>query len=236
MTIRLGRQLIVMAKQPLAGYTKTRLCPPLTPIQATELYTCFLHDVLAVARRTKMTLPELDLAVAHTPSSATAYFNRLAPDFLAIAQVGDDLSVRLDHVLTSALGHGYGQVIATNSDSPTLPVNLIEQAFHLLDRPDTDVVLGPCDDGGYYLIGVKGKFGAIVRDVEMSTDRVLADTLALAEAAGLCVELLPTWYDVDDVATLARLQRDLAEMPARIAPRTRQFLRLTAIAGATYGG
>jgi hypothetical protein len=110
-----------------------------------------------------------------------------------------------------------------DSDSPTLPLGCLVAAFAALD--DADVVLGPCDDGGYYLIGLKRPAPRLLREVPMSTPTVAADTLALAAAAGLRVGLLPAWYDVDDAASLARLMAELAATPPETAPNTRAFLQ-----------
>jgi uncharacterized protein len=85
-------------------------------------------------------------------------------------------------------------------------------------------VLGPAEDGGYYLIGLRRPQPRLLREVPMSTPTVLADTLALARATGLRAELLPPWYDIDTVVELRRLARDLRRAPPAVAPRTRAFL------------
>jgi uncharacterized protein len=87
-----------------------------------------------------------------------------------------------------------------------------------------DVVLGPCEDGGYYLIGLKRPQPRLLREVQMSTPHVVRDTLALAEQLDLKVALLPTWYDVDTVAELDRLRSELRNAPAHVAHHTRAFL------------
>ena len=111
-----------------------------------------------------------------------------------------------------------------NSDSPTLPLAYLTQAFAHLDDPATDVVLGPCDDGGYYLIGWKRPLPRLVQEVEMSTEHVLADTLAVAAEEGLTTALLPVWYDVDSAAELARIQAELRTGQSK-ARHTGRFLR-----------
>lgn len=206
-------------------YTKTRLSTVFSPEEAAELYACFLVDVIALAR----SVPGVKPKVAYAPpdKDGEAYFRRLAPDFGLVPQVGDTLGQRLDRVMGACLSVGYDQVVAMNSDSPTLPVAYLIQAFARLDDPATDVVLGPCEDGGYYLIGWKRPHPRLVLDVTMSTKRVLADTLAIAEEEKLRVSLLPGWYDVDEPTDLLRLQADLssgAENAKAIAPRTRAFL------------
>jgi uncharacterized protein len=216
--------LLVVAKRPAAGQTKTRLTPPLSPEQAAALYECFLRDTLSLIRR----VPDVQPVIAFLPDSpqdrdARSYFAALAPDFELLRQEGADLGARLDNALSHTLARGYERVAIMNSDGPTLPVSFLAAAFEELGN-GADVVLGPADDGGYYLIGLKRSAPRLLREVRMSTSTVLADTLALAAEEKLTVSLLPTWYDVDDVASLERLQAELAIAPAEIAPRTRAFL------------
>lgn len=133
------------------------------------------------------------------------------------------LAERLNHVLVTALDRGYRRVVAINSDSPTLPEEILLSAFRRLEDRRVDVVLGPCADGGYYLIGVKRPPGRLVTGVEMSTPMVLRDTLAMAAGEGVRVELLQEWYDVDGAEELERLRGELAREPRR-APATDRFL------------
>lgn len=198
------RALIVMAKQPLPGQTKTRLSPPLSFGEAAELYCCLLLDTLEAVREAAGQLP-LRPFIAFYPAQGQSDFQAMAPDFHLLAQQGHNLNERLSRALLSVWEHGYDQVTAINSDSPSLPADFLIQAYQQLDDPDVDVVLGPCDDGGYYLIGWKRPYPNLVRDVTMSTPTVLADTVALALDAGLQVAMSPPWYDVDDAAALSRL-------------------------------
>ncbi len=211
--------LLTVAKRPAPGQTKTRLTPPLTPAQAAALYEQFLLDTLALIRRT----PDVHRLIAYLPATEEAYFTDLAPDFALILQDGADLGARLDHAIQSHLRAGYEKVVIMDSDSPTLPVASLTEAFSAL-TDDIDVTLGPCEDGGYYLIGLKAPAPRLLREVRMSTADVVADTLTLAKEEGLRVHLLPTWYDIDDAVTLARLVRELANLPQEIAKHTRHFL------------
>ncbi|RME51412.1 MAG: glycosyltransferase [Caldilineae bacterium] len=211
--------LIVVAKQPAAGQTKTRLSPPLSPEEAAALYECFLRDTLALVRR----VPDVRRVIAHLPPAAGGYFRALAPDFETIPQRGANLGARLDNTLRHYLRLGCRRAVIMNSDGPTLPAAHLQAAFDAL-AGETDVVLGPSDDGGYYLIGLKRPAPRLLRGVTMSTPTVLRDTLALAAEAGLRVHLLPPWYDVDDPASLARLRAELAHAPPGVAPHTRAFL------------
>ncbi len=211
--------LLVIAKRPTPGRTKTRLTPPLTTEQAAALYECFLVDTLDLARR----VPETDRLIAFLPAEARPYFAALAPDFELVLQAGAGLGERLDNALTGCLRRGYERAIIMNSDGPTLPAAHLAQAFAAL-RDGADVTLGPSTDGGYYLIGVKQPTPRLLREVRMSTPTVLADTLALAAEEGLRVELLPAWYDVDEAADLDRLARELANAPPEVATHTRALL------------
>jgi rSAM/selenodomain-associated transferase 1 len=211
--------LLVVAKQPQPTYTKTRLCPPLTAIQAAALYEAMLKDTLNLIRQ----VPDVEPILAYTPASANAYFTRLAPDFTLMIQQGINLGERLDNALTHYLSRGYQRAIIMNSDGPTLPAAYLSAAFEAL-AGGIEVVLGPSDDGGYYLIGLTRPAPRLLREVTMSTPTVLADTLAMAKQENLSVKLLPTWYDVDDAESLARLAAELATSPTEVAPHTRTFL------------
>ncbi|MFN2263028.1 MAG: TIGR04282 family arsenosugar biosynthesis glycosyltransferase [Anaerolineales bacterium] len=196
--------LLVVAKRPVPGQTKTRLCPPLTPGQAADLYACFLRDTLDIMRK----VPHVRRVIGFLPEDARNYFNQVAPDMEMIRQRGTSLGQRLDNLLTDALVDGAARAVVMDSDSPTLPAAYLSQAFERLEG--ADVVIGPTRDGGYYLIGVKHPQPQLLRRVEMSTSHVLMDTLRLAEASGLVASLLPTWYDVDTITDLDVLESDIA--------------------------
>jgi len=208
-----------MAKRPFPGRTKTRLSPPLTSEEAAVLYECFLKDTIDTVRQISGITP----CLAYTPQVEKGYFQTLAPDFALLLQKGDSLNERLDDVLRSASEDGYTQVVAINSDSPSLPRSYLAGAFEKLDEHATDVVLGPCEDGGYYLIGWKKPNHRLVRDVKMSTAYVLDDTLTIAKDENLKVSLLPSWYDIDTEDDLIRVRADLAKFQT-LGNHTRHFL------------
>jgi rSAM/selenodomain-associated transferase 1 len=216
----MDRVLLVVAKRPAAGQTKTRLCPPLSGEAAAALYDCFLRDTLDVMRQ----VPGVARGIGYLPEDATDYFHQLAPDMALTPQHGANLGQRLDHLLTGALSGGARQAVVIDSDSPTLPAEYLAMAFAALGG-EADVVLGPCDDGGYYLIGLKRPQPPLLREVQMSTPFVVRDTVALASEFGLRVQLLPQWYDVDTVAELDRLRVELGETPSEVARHTRAFLK-----------
>jgi len=210
--------LAVVAKRPAAGQTKTRLCPPLSGAAAADLYEHFLQDTLHIMRA----VTGVERAIVYLPEAEQAYFSALAPDMTLYPQQGEDLGARLDNLLTAALSRGATAAVVMDSDSPTLPPALLEEAFARLNA-GADVVLGPCDDGGYYLIGLRSPQPRLTRDVTMSTATVLKDTLAIAAELELQVHLLPVWYDVDTQPELERLHRDLRDQPAEVAVHTRRW-------------
>ena len=211
--------LIVLAKRPAPGQTKTRLSPPLSPEQASTLYECFLRDTLDLVRQ----VPGVQHVIAYLPQDEQDYFSRLASDFYLLQQDGLDLGMRLDNALTHYLQMGYRNAVIMDSDSPSLPVSYLISAYAVLED-GADAVIGPCDDGGYYLIGLKRPYPKLLRGVCMSTPSVTADTLALAAEQNLQVGLLPAWYDVDDHPSLKRFIAELTATPASVAHYTREYL------------
>ncbi len=211
--------LIVVAKQPAPGLTKTRLSPPLSPQQACSLYEGFLLDTLELVRQ----VPGVRPVIAYYPDEGRNYFAGLAPDFDLLLQSGHNLGERLDNALTHFLSTGCRSAVIMDSDSPTLPAGCLTAAFSQL-ASGSDVVIGPCDDGGYYLIGLNEPHPKLLREVRMSTPQVTADTLAAAAREGLQVGILPTWYDVDNHASLERLGDELRRAPEGLARHTRSIL------------
>lgn len=226
--------LAVMAKAPRAGAVKTRLTPPLTPDEAAQLSACFLRDTSAniaeVARHANA-----QGVLVYAPKGSESAFDGLLPaEFFLLAQRGDDLSARLIHASEDLLGFGYESFCLIGSDSPTLPGEAIAAAARRLARAGDRVVLGPTDDGGYYLIGLKHAHHRLFADIEWSTERVLAQTMERAASMNLEVETLPVCYDVDDAGSLERLCRELlstvessharSEAKGYPAPNTRDYL------------
>jgi rSAM/selenodomain-associated transferase 1 len=217
------RALLVVAKRPAAGQTKTRLTPALSGEQAAALYECFLKDTLEIIRTARGAL-ELTPVIAYLPKGEEAWFRDLAPDFELLLQQGDNLSERLHHATTHYLALGCEQVAIMDSDSPTLPAHCLVEAFTALDDPAVDVSFGTVDDGGYYLIGLKRPCADLFLKVPMSTPTVAQDTLAQAALNRLTVHRLPNGYDIDTVEELRRLIAELENLPESIAPHTRTFL------------
>lgn len=212
--------IVLMAKQPRAGKTKTRLCPPFTPESAALLYEALLKDTLALAG----SLESVQLAVAISPPESSTYFEQITPPgTLLIPVEGHTIGVCLERSLMSLFERGYQKALALNTDGPSLPRKYLVQAIGLLD--EHDLVLGPGEDGGYYLVGLKQPCPAIFEDIPWSTSQVLPRTLAQADRQRLRTALTPPWYDVDSQADVQRLLTELGQLPLERLVHTRQFFR-----------
>jgi len=221
-----GCALAVMTKAPEAGRVKTRLTPPLSPEEAASLNICFLRDTAAAILQTSESRPATGVGVYTPPGSESAYSDVLPEAFLLVPQRGDTFGERLIAATADLLQLGFTSVCLINSDSPTVRATAFAEAVDLLSQPVDRVVLGPSDDGGYYLIGLKKMHRRLFEKIEWSTARVLDQTVAAAGELGRPIHFLPTWYDVDDRSTLSRLCQELfgSNGTANSAPATRRFL------------
>jgi len=208
----------IMAKQPHVGRTKTRLSPPLSPRQAAALYEALLCDVIALVD----SQAGIDLAVAISPPSSQPFFRQITPsDAYLLPVEGSDIGECLCQVFSHLPEMGWQKVLALNADGPTLPPAYLQQAVDLLD--ESDIVLGPALDGGYYLVGMRRPHVGIFQGIAWSTAQVLTQTLERAAVLGLYVGMTPEWYDVDTAADLLRLQVDLNSLPLDRLVHTRRF-------------
>ena len=201
---RSGSAIVIMAKQPVPGNVKTRLCPPLTPVQAADLYEAFLIDTSVLVS----SIENADAFIACDPDTARDYFSRtLSFPMTCIPQGPGDLGSRLSRISFQVFSRGYRKLIVLASDTPHLPQDSVRQAFARLDR--IDVVLGPCDDGGYYLIGSRFHEPGLFAGISWSTADVLDQTIGRVRDAGMTCELLPPCYDIDTKEDAERLMLDL---------------------------
>jgi rSAM/selenodomain-associated transferase 1 len=202
-----------MAKAPRAGFSKTRLCPPLRPEQAAALSAAFLRDItenIALAGQQA----SITGYVAYAPAGQEALFDGhlaagtellLADGTMPVPANVQSFGRCLLHAVMAMLAEGHKAAVVLNADSPTLPTALLVQTATALAVDSDRVVLGPADDGGYYLLGMKAAHAHLFADIAWSTDSVAATTRTRAAALGLRVIELPAWYDVDDVSGLTRL-------------------------------
>lgn len=216
----------IMTKVPEAGKVKTRLTPPLTQDEAATLNVCFLRDLSWSIVAGIESSPAKGVAI-YTPVGKESAYNEILPEgFVLIAQRGEDFGERLRNAVGDLLEVGFESVCLINSDSPTVPATSFAEAATELATPGDRIVLGPSDDGGYYLIGLKALHRRLFEEIDWSTERALAQTLERAEEIGISVHQLPSGFDVDDRVTLRRLCDELLDrdVPDELAPSTRKFL------------
>ena len=218
-----------MTKAPQAGKVKTRLTPPLSAEEAAALNTCFLRDTASAIAKTAEEGSSRGIAVYTPVGAEAAYAGILSEEFELVPQRGDAFGERLALATEDLLRLGFDSLCLIDSDSPTVPQQAFAQAVDFLSQPADSIVLGPSDDGGYYLIGLKKLHRQLFEDIDWSTERVLEQTVQRAGEINLPVHLLPTWYDVDDRATLSRLCQEFfgangSGSDGYPAPATRRFL------------
>jgi hypothetical protein len=188
----------------------------LLPAQASRLSAAFLRDITESIARAASVVP-IKGYIAYAPAGAEFLFDgHLAAGTGLLLADGSPLlppDVQgfgrcLLHAILTMLGLGHPAAVVLNSDSPTLPTAILTRTAQALAAPGDRVVLGPAEDGGYYLLGMKTAHAHLFADIAWSTDTVAAATRARAATLGLDVVELPVWYDVDDHDSLIRLARE----------------------------
>jgi uncharacterized protein len=212
---RAARALVVMAKAPRAGRVKTRLAAALPADDVVVLYRCLIEDTIALARSLEDVSVSVVCPRADVPDLAAWL------EVAVVPQEGDGLAAGLASVFRTHLTKGCERVIAFNGDSPHLPARVLEAAFDMLDR--ADLVVGPTEDGGYYLVGAKGVHPQLFDARLMGTETALEALLSRARALDLQVAFTEPWYDIDDADDLRRLAAEL-QVAAERAPRTAAWL------------
>ena len=175
------------------------------------LNTVFLRDA-ANSIVSTAALANISGWMAYAPAGSEPFFRTHLPDSIGLIEtVAPSLGECLNRAVVALLRAGHGAVCLINSDSPTLPIGHLVAAATVLDATDDRIVLGPSTDGGYYLIGMKRPHPGLFEDIAWSTDRVFSQTIARAEALGLSIVQLPTWYDVDSAETLQLLVSEVID-------------------------
>jgi rSAM/selenodomain-associated transferase 1 len=182
--------VILFARDPILGQVKTRLSSSFDDETILRLYTCFVEDSLEKIRQ----VDNADCFVGISPSNLSGFFNGIEDsDTRSFIQQGKDLGDKMRQAFVDRFSDGYKKVVIIGSDSPSLPVSYINQALN----SDKDLMLGPSTDGGYYLIAMTGKVSEVFDGIAWGTEQVLDETLNRVKKAGVSLELLPVWYDVD---------------------------------------
>ena len=214
--------LVIVARYPQIGTTKTRLARALGNEETVRLYRAFLADL---AHRFA-DQPAFDLHWAYTPAGVdyAAFMAELAPPLARhmhfFPQEGDGLGERLLNAFRRTYAQGYRRTVLIGSDSPQISVDTITEAIRALDK--ADVALGPAEDGGYYMIAMRRPHN-VFHGIPMSTDAVLRMTVELALRQGLEVSLQETLFDIDELPDLERLAH-LLRTNASLAPATAALL------------
>jgi glycosyltransferase A (GT-A) superfamily protein (DUF2064 family) len=227
----------VMAKVPRPGYSKTRLCPPLRPEHAAALSAAFLRDTTTNIARAARSTPIVGYA-AYAPSGIeAALIPHLAQGTVCVLSDGSQPAPEgvegfgrcLLDAIRQMFAAGHVAACVLSSDTPTLPTEFLVTATKaLLVGDERRVVLGACDDGGYYLLGMRLPHARLFADIVWSTDTVAATTRTRAAELDLDLVELPPWYDIDDAAALERLVRENDGYDALWTRRAVQALGLDA--------
>ena len=217
-----------MAKASSPGRTKTRLTPPLTPQEAAELNTTFLKDIVDNIARAGRRTPIAPYMAFGPPGSEPFFREHLGGDVGLVEAWLGHFGKCLSATVETLLARGHASACVLNADSPTLPTAILVELAEALAAPGDRAVIGPAEDGGYYVLGLKAVRPRLFEDIDWSTGRVFGQTLERAAEIGLPVQVLPTWYDVDDLAGLRRLHGELFQpntARARLAPNAADHTR-----------
>lgn len=198
------RHLSMFAKHWTPGQVKTRLAARIGAASAARLHEQFVWTLAA-----RLTAVGDSRSIHYWPPDAEPDFARFADSWRLHPQVTGDLGARMEAFFAGCFSGGCERVVLIGSDSPTLPRAILDEAFDALE--EEAVVLGPAEDGGYYLIGARERVPPIFRGVDWGTERVWEQTTALLTRAGIGYRELPVWFDVDRYDDLLRLSREPAE-------------------------
>jgi len=205
----MSTHLGIFAKHWTPGLVKTRLAASIGEDRAALLSRAFL--VALVGRLTSLA----DVCgLCYAPSSSHDAFRALLPkDWQLKPQSEGDLGQRMHHFFDTSWREGLQRVVLLGSDSPDIPQNYVHQAFTLLEK--YRLVLGPTEDGGYYLVGAQSATPPIFKNMPWSTSELWPATLQKLDdhgwKEGVDYAILPMWYDVDRLADLQRLRDQLLD-------------------------
>lgn len=192
-------RLLVMAKAPVAGRVKTRLCPPCTPVDAARIAEACLIDTLRAACDTQ-TFGQIHVAIDGDAEKLLDAYPRVT----AFPQTGQTFVDRLDHAWRLV----EGPCVQIGMDTPQVTPGLLDNVAQMLMMPNTEAVLGLAQDGGWWCLGVRNPVSHMFDGIEMSTESTGMKQLARLEELGMHIELLPILQDLDtaaDAVSIARL-------------------------------
>ena len=210
-------RLVLFAKVPEFGRAKTRLARDVGEGAARDLAEAFVLDTLSTSARVE----GVQVAVAYSPTTGEDWFRARAPGALLVQQPETDFGSRMCRAMDAMFEDGAKRCVMIGMDTPQLEPARIESAFEALK--ESDVCLGPSEDGGYYLIGLRAPAPQLFEGVAWSTASVLAETRSRAAESGLSVHQLDSEFDIDEAADLERLTAVLAARPG-VGAATRDAL------------
>lgn len=215
------RCIVLFAKAPIPGEVKTRLQPHLSSDDAASLHEAFVLDTLDALRE----IDGVDICLACHPDMEQDFFVDIKRDFGVdlISQGEGDLGERMMRALTVLSSKGYKRIVILGSDSPTLPGELVKDAFASLGK--SSLVIGPGLDGGYYLLGLSGDVPDIFDGVSWGSGTVFEETMKRVKKSGTSFSILPFWYDVDTINELRFLAIHLSALPLSRCRQTRNILK-----------
>lgn len=208
------RALMVFAKVPQPGRVKTRLTDVFSPEDAASLYAAFLKDALA-----EYDSVDADVRLYLGPTEARLSEELVPEGIRQFEQKGDGLGQRMQRAFLETFAAGYQQVVIVGTDHPTLPTEHLSLAFEALEEPK-QIVLGPSEDGGYYLLGMNAFYGALFANMTYSHADVFQQTVERVGKTDAMLTVLPMWHDVDFPDDVRRLRNDLMSSPVAL-PQTR---------------
>jgi glycosyltransferase A (GT-A) superfamily protein (DUF2064 family) len=189
-------RIVVVAKAPVPGRSKTRLCPPLTPTIAAYVAEAALADSLTTVASIPGRRPLLALDGEPGPW--------LPPGFEIVPQRGEGLGRRIE----AAFEDAGGPALVIGMDTPQATTAILVSALETLHRPGTDAVFGRAVDGGWWALGLRCSARGILAGIPTSTPATGAMQLARLVELGLRVRALPTMRDVDGMADAIAVARD----------------------------
>jgi rSAM/selenodomain-associated transferase 1 len=216
------RHLLLFGKLPRLGRVKTRLVPPLSPVDARRLYRAFLDDQLRFLRGFESWAR---IAWWTDDEPGPAGFTDLSLDGIDVClQAPGNLGTRLLHAFEQTRSVGPGPIVIIGADSPTLPAEHVRAAFAALEA-GAAAVIAPAADGGYVLVGMTEPRRELFADVSWGGAEVAATTRRRAQEIGIELAEIAPWYDVDEVQTLHRLREETDGLQgAERAPETARCL------------
>lgn len=196
--------LILMTRIPIPGQTKTRLMDIMSGNECAELHMAFLRDLMKTFQELKN---EMDIYITYTPENSLHLLENIIPSHIVtFPQTGEDLGDKMYNSLKDVLSMGYKKGILIGSDIPDIKSEDIRTAFEVLD--DSDIVLGPSYDGGYYLIGMKTPNDTLFHiNKKWGGKSVLESTIDRGNNQGLSIGLAPKYRDIDTKEDLFEFER-----------------------------